>query len=306
MQQHRGTDRRETMCVGRTMDLYVNQSRSTSSLKESIYAGAIFLETGLQAAQRMREFAVHSISHVFEGEADHRSIHKLMPVREFVSNVTRLKGYFTNSSEVKEIIRAFVVELGEDPAEYLFDVPRLRVVPHYEYLHAGISYAYKPHRDTWYGAVQCQLNTWMPVYGITPDQTMMINPSYFTVPVKNSSADWQLTGWIGNERWRASTNVTEETRPHPVPLEEVSAANELRVAPNAGEMLIFSGVHLHGTVPNLTDYTRFSVDFRLMHIGDMKAGRGAINVDNGCADAEAGFKDYFHADSFKPFEGLPA
>jgi hypothetical protein len=288
------------------VDLYVNQSRNISNLKEAIYAGAIFLETQLQSAHRMREFARHSITHVFGGEIDHRSIHKAMPVEEFVSNVSRLKGHFTNSVDVKEIIREFVVELGEDPAQYVFDVPRLRVVPHYEYLHAGVSYAYKPHRDTWYGGVQCQLNTWMPVYDITPDQTMMINPGYFDVPVKNTSADWQLSDWIGKERWRAASNITEETRVHPVPVEEVSGSNELRIAPNAGEMIVFSGVHLHGTVPNRTESTRFSVDFRLMHIEDLKAGRGAINVDNGCVDAESGFKDYFHADSFESFKGNQA
>lgn len=288
------------------MDLYVNQSRNSANLRESIYSGAIYLETQLQSAQQLCEFAKHSISEVFGSETDHRSIHKLMPVEDFVSCVSRLKGSFTNSGVAKEIIRAFVVKLGEDPADYVFDLPRLRVVPHYDYLHAGVSYAYKPHRDTWYGAVQCQLNTWMPVYGITPDQTMMINPEYFRSPVKNSSGDWQLSKWIGNERWRASTNIAEETRPHPVPLEHIGSANEARIAPNGGEMLIFSGVHLHGTVPNRTEQTRFSVDFRLMHIEDMKAGRGAVNVDSGCADPEAGFKDYLHADSFKSFEGIPA
>jgi len=214
-------------------------------------------------------------------------------VAEFVPAVSRLKSYFTNSAEAKEIIRSFVIELGEDPADYLFDVPRLRVVPHYDYLHAGISYAYKPHRDTWYGSVQCQINTWMPVHGVVPEQTMMINPEYFTKPVSNSSADWQLSNWISKERKLASINITEETRPHPVPLEEVSSSNEARIAPNGGEMLIFSGAHLHGTVPNRTEQTRFSVDFRLMHIEDLKAGRGPVNVDSGCADPEAGFKDYF-------------
>ncbi len=288
------------------MDLYVNQSKNHPNLKETLYTGAIFLETQLQSARQLREFALQSIAHVLGRETDARSLHKLMPVAEFVPAVSRLKSYFTNSAEAKEIIRSFVIELGEDPADYLFDVPRLRVVPHYDYLHAGISYAYKPHRDTWYGSVQCQINTWMPVHGVVPEQTMMINPEYFTKPVSNSSADWQLSNWISKERKLASINITEETRPHPVPLEEVSSSNEARIAPNGGEMLIFSGAHLHGTVPNRTEQTRFSVDFRLMHIEDLKAGRGPVNVDSGCADPEAGFKDYFHADSLLPFQGVRA
>jgi hypothetical protein len=288
------------------MDLYINQSRTTQSLKESIYSGAIFLETQVNAARQLSDFAKVCIAEVFGAEQDHRYVHRSLPVKEFVSHVSRLKGRFTNCAEVKEMIRAFVIELGEDPADYLFDVPRLRVVPDYDYLHAGVSYAYKPHRDTWYGGVQCQINTWMPVYGVTPEQTMMINPAYFAAPVKNSSIDWRLGEWISNQRWQAATNVTEETRVHPVPLEEIGTESEMRLGLNGGEVMIFSGAQLHGTVPNRSGETRFSVDFRLMHIEDMKAGRGAPNVDNGCADPEAGYKDYFHADSFESFQGILA
>jgi hypothetical protein len=288
------------------MNLYINQSRTRSSLKEDIYSGTIFLETGLQSAGKLRDLARHHIAAAFGQEGDHRLVHESMPVEAFVLTVSKLKSGFTNSIEAKEIVREFVIEMGEDPANYVFDVPRLRVVPHYDYLHAGVSYAYKPHRDTWYGGVAAQINTWMPVFAITPSQTMMINPAFFDVPVKNSSADWQLAEWINKERWLASTNVTEETRPHPVPLEEISSLHEARIAPGAGEMLIFSGSHLHGTVPNRTGLTRYSVDFRVMHIDDLKAGRGAVNVDSACSDPQAGFKDYLHVDTFKPFQGAQA
>jgi hypothetical protein len=288
------------------MDLHVNQARNHVSLKDAIYSGAIFLETQLKTAQQLRDFAKHSIAQVLGADADPLALHAQVPVKEFVEIVSRIKGQFTNSTEVKEIIRGFIVELGENPADYLFDVPRMRVVPDYDYLHAGVSYAYKPHRDTWYGSVQCQLNTWMPVFGVTPDQTMSINPEYFSVPVKNSSVDWQLTEWINNERWKASQALTEETRVHPVPLESINTSNELRIGLNGAEMIVFSGAHLHGTVPNRSGETRFSVDFRLMHLEDLKAGRGANNVDNGCRDPEAGFKDYFYADSFHRFQEVLA
>ncbi|WP_297354548.1 hypothetical protein [Paraburkholderia sp.] len=284
------------------MDLHVNKARNHVGIREAIYSGAIFLETQLKTGQQLRDFAKHTIAQVLGPDVDPLVLHTQLSVKEFVTTVSRIKSQFTNSAEVKAIIRDFILELGENPADYLFDVPRLRVVPHYDYLHAGVSYAYKPHRDTWYGSVQCQLNTWMPVFGVTPDQTMSINPEYFSLPVKNSSVDWQLTEWINKERWKASQELTEETRVHPVPLESLNTSNELRIGLNGGEMIVFSGTHLHGTVPNRSGNTRFSVDFRLMHIEDLKAGRGAVNVDNGCPDPEAGFSDYFHADSFHRFQ----
>ncbi|MCU1748348.1 helicase associated domain-containing protein [Pseudomonas sp. 6D_7.1_Bac1] len=286
------------------MNLYINQLQKKADFKEAIYAGDIFLNTELTSAKELCAFAQESITAAFDGETDHHALHRMMPVEDFVALVTRLKGQFTNSQRAKDLIRAFTLEIGVDPQDYIFDVPRVRVVPNYNYLHAGVSYAYKPHRDTWYGSVDCQINTWMPVHTIKPEQTMMINPAYFDVPVKNTSADWSLSEWINTQRHRAKDNLTEERRVHPVPQEEINGASEVRIAGNTGEMLIFSGSHLHGTVPNYTDNTRFSVDFRLMHLDDLKHKRGAINVDSACPDVGAGFKDYFHAHDFSNFQGI--
>lgn len=285
------------------MNLYINQLQHKADFKEAVYAGDVFLNTQLVAARELCSFAQESITAAFDGETNHPALHTMMPVEEFVSRVTRLKGQFTNSQRVKDLIREFTFEIGVDPEEYIFDVPRIRVVPNYDYLHAGVSYAYKPHRDTWYGSVDCQINTWMPVYTIEPEQTMMINPAYFDRPVQNTSAEWSLSDWINTQRHKAKDNLTEEVRVHPVPLDAIDTSAEMRIAGNTGDMLIFSGSHLHGTVANHTDRTRFSVDFRLMHLADLHSKRGAINVDSACPDVGAGFKDYFHAHDFSNFLG---
>ncbi|MBB5192262.1 hypothetical protein HNQ50_003003 [Silvimonas terrae] len=286
------------------MNLYINQLQTKADFRRAIYSGDIFLNTRLQTAQDLCSFAQESITAAFDGEKDHQALHKMMPVEVFVAKVEKLKRQFTNSLRSKELIRSFTEEIGADPREYIFDVPRIRVVPHYDYLHAGVSYAYRPHRDTWYGGVDCQINTWMPVYTIGPDQTMMINPGYFDKPVQNTSRDWSLSNWMSVQRDKARENIREEVRVHPVPLEEIDTASEIRMAGNTGEMIIFSGSHLHGTVPNYTDQTRFSIDFRLIHLDDLKHKRGAINMDGHCADVTAGYKDYFHVHDFSGFPGV--
>jgi hypothetical protein len=286
------------------VNLYVNQLQRKPDVRTLIYSGDIFVDTDLQAPRDLCTFAATSITAAFDGETDHQALHTMMPVAEFVEQVTALKGQFTNCREVKEMIRDFVLEIGADPEDYLFDVPRIRVVPRYDYLHAGVSYAYEPHRDTWYGAADCQVNTWMPVYAIEPDQTMMINPAYFSTPVRNSSVDWSLEEWITVQRPLASTNLTEEQRVHPVPLEEISTTSEMRIAGTPAALMTFSGAHLHGTVPNHSDRTRFSIDFRLVHIRDLAEGRGAANVDSGAKDVEVGYKDLFHVQDFSQFEGV--
>ena len=284
--------------------MYVNGSFPESRFRETIYDGSIWLNTQSDAARRFCELAdSHVVEHLGE---DPRNAHKRMAVEEFSGKVSLLKRNFTNCDESKRLIRDFIVEIGQDPEDYLFDVPRLRVVPTYEYLHSGVSYAYKPHRDLWYGGPTCQINTWMTVYPIDPSQTMMINPGYFDRPVENSSNAWDLKDWVENQRDKAASNLVREERPHPVPLEEVSSEGEIRVAGERGEMLIFSGAHLHGTIPNHGELIRFSVDFRLFHIGDLRSGAGARNIDSGARNVEYGYKDYFTASAFSPYSEMRA
>jgi hypothetical protein len=283
------------------MEMYIGSAIRQVNFRQAIYSGALFLHSNLTAAHDLCGHALSCAAQIFGASSDLRTIHKSLKVEEFACLVSELKAIFTNSERAKTIIRAFIVEIEEDPTEYLFDVPRIRVVPHYEYLHAGVSYAYKPHRDTWYGGPSCQINTWMPLFPITPSQTMMINPDYFARGINNTSENWSLKDWVNNQRIAALNNIREETRIHPVPLETIDSAGEIKLAGSRGDMVIFSGAHLHGTVPNFSDLVRFSVDFRVIHIDDLKCGRGAQNVDSACKDVEAGYKDYFRASDFARF-----
>jgi len=76
----------------------------------------------------------------------------------------------------------------------------------------------------------------------------------------------------------------------PQPTEPVEVA-ELRVAIDPGDLLCFSGAHLHGGVPNRTGLARFSIETRTVDADDVAAGRGAPNVD-GAAPRVA--HEWFH------------
>ena len=65
----------------------------------------------------------------------------------------------------------------------------------------------------------------------------------------------------------------------PEPAEAVSAASEFRPVIEPGDLLCFSGAHLHASVPNATGVARFSVEVRTVDAGDAAGGRGSPNVD---------------------------
>ena len=54
---------------------------------------------------------------------------------------------------------------------------------------------------------------------------------------------------------------------------------EVPVLIEPGDLLCFSGTHLHASRPNRTGRTRLSIDTRIVEGGDLRAGKGPANVD---------------------------
>jgi len=95
-------------------------------------------------------------------------------------------------------------------------------------------------------------------------------PAYWEEPVKNTSRGWDL------EQIRAGRSDAPVV---PGPTETVNLASELRPVIEPGDLLLFSGAHLHASVPNTTGVSRFSIEVRTVDAGDAADGRGAPNVD---------------------------
>ena len=73
---------------------------------------------------------------------------------------------------------------------------------------------------------------------------------------------------------------------------------DTRVVCEAAATLLFSGAHLHATVPNTSNQTRFSLDFRTLHVDDLAGKRGATNID--CSAKGSTMKDFLRANDFSP------
>ncbi len=288
------------------MRLYVNQNFPSEVWRQRIYDGDIFLMTNMESGHQMGDFAETCIYETF-GSEEPQTAHKSHSVEEFIEKASQLKSRFTNHKRCKELIRDFISELDENPQDYFFDVPRLRVITPYDYLHAGVAYQYPPHRDTWYGNPSCQIQTWMPVFSVEPDLTMPMYPSYFDQEIKNSSSDFDLKRWIEIERPGAATQTTTEKRKHPLPQEEIDPASEVLVAGRRGDILILSGRHLHGSKPNRGDTVRFSIDFRIYSEYDLRNAKGPHRLDDQSTNKAYGLKDVFRASDFsrcKPIEHI--
>ncbi len=261
--------------------VYFDQFIGDDKRRESLYSGNLFVYTAVPGAAKLVDHAKGMIEDAFKGR-DPELAQFDMPVEEYAAILADLKPAFIHHPDSKRHIIDMLMELGCDPEKVHFDVPRMRTATSNDYLTTGIAYAFHPHRDTWYSAAPSQLNWWMPIYPITADNGMAFHPHYWDHPVKNNSEDYDYYQWNKTSRVEAAKHIKTDTRVQPKPQEPMNLDPQIRIVSPPGGVTIFSGAQMHSTVPNTSGRTRFSIDFRTVHIDDVAGKLGAPNVDSRC------------------------
>ncbi len=266
--------------------LYFDAKVSDEKRREGLYSGDLYAYSPTTATQALcawaRELAEEAFApHHPTVAQDH------MPVEQYVSILEELKPKFIHHPQSKQHIQRILEDFGCDMDETYFDVPRIRTATHSDYLKSGLGLRFPAHRDTWYGPPYCQLVWWLPVYEIEANNGMAFHPHYWDTPLKNSSGDFNYQHWV-DQRGLAKLQVRNETRELSKPLEPMGCDAQFRIVTQPGGVTIFSGSQMHSTVPNITDRTRLSIDFRTIHLGDMLADHGAPNIDDASTGSSLG------------------
>jgi hypothetical protein len=277
--------------------IYVDDGSTDDDRRRNLYSGDLHVLSPSTGSDGLCALARQLSEDAF-APYDPRVAQENLSVEEYVGILNGLKPRFIHHPTAKELIGRMLSEAGCDLDKTYFDVPRLRTMAHGDYLRAGLALQFHPHRDTWFSAPYQQLNWWLPVYAIEAENSMAFHPRYFDVPVRNSSADYDYEEWNRTGRQQASQIVKSETREQPRPLEPLDTSSEIRVVTPVGCALIFSAAHLHSTVPNTTQQTRFSIDFRTVNVDDLVSGASAPNVDARCTGTT--IRDYMRASDLEP------
>lgn len=261
--------------------VFFNPSMDDADRRRVLYDGQLVVYPATPGSLALIEHAQTMIAEAF-GARDPQIAQYDLSVEDFAAVLAELKPRFIHHPRSKELICALLGEFGCDPEQTYFDVPRLRTSTSDDFLTSGISYAFHPHRDTWYSAPFSQLNWWLPIFPVVPENVMAFHPRYWSQPVRNGSRRYDYYEWNRTSRRTAAQHIKRDTRDQPKPEEPVELDPQIRAVPEAGGVLLFSGNQLHSTVPNTSGRTRFSIDFRTVHLGDVRARRGAPNVDSEC------------------------
>lgn len=261
--------------------VWVDRECSDDERRQALFRGELFLYSPTRASTELVEFTREYLSEAFGGR-NPRTAQFELPVEEYAAILAEAKPRYIHHERHKSLLRELLQELGCDPAKTYFDVPRLRTSTSNDYLTTGIAYAFHPHRDTWYSAPMCQINWWMPVFELSPENPMAFHPQYWDRPVPNSSQIYDYQEWNKRSRFAAATQIGKDDRPQPRPVEPVDVAHDVRLLPKPGGIIVFSAAQLHSSVPNTSSETRISIDFRTVHVEDVEALSGAPNVDSNC------------------------
>ncbi len=277
------------------MNLFYDSRMDDAKRRAELYRGSIFVYSPSPGALKFCEFARELIEAAFHAY-DPRKVHENMPVERCVEILAELKPRFIHHRRSKDLIQGLLAERGCDLNKTYFDVPRLRTAFPPDYLSSGIAYAFHPHRDTWYSAPFSQINWWLPIYEISPDNSMAFHPRYWDEAVPNSSNTYNYYEWNRTNRQNAAQHIKSDTRVQPrsqVPLEPDP---QLRVVADAGSLMLFSAAQLHSTVPNRCGLTRYSIDFRTVNLDDVWDECGAPNIDSAATGTT--IRDYVKATDF--------
>jgi hypothetical protein len=277
--------------------IYTDSSASDDIRRRFLYQGQLFTYSNRATVRALCDFAAEMIREAF-GPRDPLLAQHSIPVESFVEIFAPLKPKFIHHPESKRLIQAILEDFGCDLDLTYQDVPRLRAVTSHGYLTSGVGYAHHLHRDTWYSAPPQQINWWLPIFDMASESSMAFHPRYWSEPVKNGSSSFNYYEWNSVGRANAAQHVKSDTRKQPKPEQEMDLEPQLRIIPEPGGAILFSAAQMHSTVPNTSGKTRFSIDFRTAHVGDLRAKIGAPKIDSECTGTS--LRDFLRGSDLSP------
>ncbi|MCG2581903.1 MAG: hypothetical protein KA296_13610 [Marinobacter sp.] len=238
-----------------------------------LYRGELIVFRGFDAmAQLTDKLRAHCISHLGnEPTVANQSMSSI----DIEHAAESLRAAIRQDSDVAVAWRQVLFAINTNLDETYGDGVVLRVQPPQSGIQGERTKPLRAHRDTWGSNLPAQINWWAPLYETTPERTLALFPGFFAQIVENDSADWSFQEMVQARRMQSTPG-------YPLLPTATKAPNwddALVISLLPGDLLCFSGAHLHGSVPNTTGLTRLSFETRTVNRSDMAAGLGAPNVD---------------------------
>lgn len=269
--------------------IYFDPAMTDEQRRAALYDGQLLAFQPRPSVLALVSYARELTEAAF-GELSPELAQHAMSADAYDALLATFKPTFINSDRTKALMQQLLLDFGCDPDKTYFDLPRLRSATSHDFLISGMAHRFETHRDTWFSAPLCQLNWWFPVYAHESGNAVAFHPAYWNKGIPNGSEHYHMHAWFAESR-RLKASGEPDLRPRPEAYEPLQADPQIRLVLPPGGLTIFAAAQMHSTVHNETGKTRWSVDFRTVHLDDVLAMRGVPNVDSQCTGTN--LVDYF-------------
>jgi hypothetical protein len=253
-----------------------------TALRRALYGGALAKLPATRATSALVDATLALLGEEI-GPGDVRALPSVLDPEDLFARVGRIRKRLYLEPRFHRLVRDVLDASGWGSAQTAFDPLRLRVVPHAGHENPRAAPVYYPHRDTWYAHPQGIVTWWIPLHDLAEDETFVFYPEWFDRPVPNDSEIFDYDAWVARG-WSLKIGWQDieagRTARYPQVAGAFAPGRSVGFACARGENVLFSGAHFHRTLRQMTGRCRFSLDFRVVHLGDHAEGLGAPNVDN--------------------------
>lgn len=255
---------------------------SNEQTRNSIYEGDIYLVSGGSSSQKLIASMIEEMERELETDQI-RKAHLQFSDSELFERIGKLRRHFYESPHYHDLLRNVIEENGFDQSRISFDPIRIRVVLPGGHNNPKAAPVYYAHRDTWYSHPESLIVWWMPLHDLDATETFRFYPDYFEKEVPNDSEIFNYDDWVKDGPalkigWQKEDSGINGG--YPQANMDTSGLEKVGFSCAAGDNLIFSGSQFHQTLCQDFDTIRFSLDFRIAHLDDVKENKGAPNIDN--------------------------
>jgi hypothetical protein len=254
------------------------------ALREQLFGGALLTEGAHESIVRLRVRAHAAVAQAF-ALANSEPLPQRASNPDWLSKLSEARGLFARDSEVRRLVFAYAESLHFSVDRCVIDRPRIRANQPGLAQIAAAAPALYAHRDTWYGNPQAQINVWTALEQAPRDTGFAIFSDVFHVAVDNDSEQFSYDEFRADVGWQRPSPPPTARYPRAL-REEQWRDRSVLIAPEIAEVVLFSAAHLHQTLAHSIEHIRWSIDFRVVCLDDVSAGRGAPNCDN-CSRGDA-------------------
>jgi len=236
--------------------------------KKSIFNGEIFIIKKTEEIENIIKIVESHLSNVLDKTSKDFLNLQIINDNETDFLFKLLQNRVKLCNQIRKGFGAFLSKIGFKTNLTYMDLITLRFSPGKNTRSLGTLKPTEAHRDTWASNVMNQINFWFPIHNVSKLNSIYLATDYFKKKVENNSKHWSFNNYKKKKNYPSVPTTNHE----------ISNREMKRFKISRGEVLCFSGHHLHGSL--IGKKNRINLETRIVNRNDHDSFNLPINRDS--------------------------